>query len=149
MQSWSHDQSFSCHWTHTDSPGQLTNDIKDGSPSYYLYVKDTKAKVQNSRRTEIYCIFNRLQKEGRLYNRWYHCYKCCHPLIEGFSVYLNNSLGCKSYKNWSIVTNIGYVFHGSNHSLYTKNCEHMLDTFYRAVSKSWIFFFAITSVKIG
>ena len=28
------------------------------------------------------------------------------------------------------------VFHGSNPSLYIKNCERMLDTFYRATSKS-------------
>ena len=56
------------------------------------------------------------------------------------SVCLNICLGCKSCKNWS-VTKIGYVFHGSNLHMYTKNCEHILDTFCRATSKPRMFVF--------
>ena len=52
------------------------------------------------------------------------------------SLCLNICLCCKSCKNLSIVTKIGYFFHGSNLSLYTKNCERMFDIFYRAASKS-------------
>ena len=44
------------------------------------------------------------------------------------SVCLNISLGCKSCKNWSIVTKNEYVIYECNLSLYTKNCDCMLDT---------------------
>ena len=62
------------------------------------------------------------------------------------SVSLNICLGCKSCKNLSIVTKITYVFHGCNLSLFTKNCERMLDTFYKATSKSWIFVSLMTQL---
>ena len=81
-----------------------------------------------------------------------YCYRSA-PLLKVLPsdnlkfVCLNTCLGCKSCKNWSIVTKIGYVFYGSNLSLYTKNCESMIDTFYRATSKSWIFVWAVSHVK--
>ena len=55
------------------------------------------------------------------------------------SVSQNICLGYKSRTNWSIIRKFGYVFAVSSLSLCTKNCDYMLDTFYRDISKSWIF----------
>ena len=68
---------------------------------------------------------------------WY--FKAC------LSVLLNICFGYKSRKNLSNVTNLGYLFHISNLRSYTKNCDLMLNTFYRGPSKYfWIFFYAVT-----
>ena len=52
------------------------------------------------------------------------------------SVALSTCLGYKSSKNQSILMEFGYVFAVTNFCLYTKNCDNMLDTFYRDTSKS-------------
>ena len=41
----------------------------------------------------------------------------------------NIYLGYKSGNNWSVFTKIGYVFAVSNISLYTKNCDGILNAF--------------------
>ena len=47
-------------------------------------------------------------------------------------------LGHYSSKNLFNVKNFGYVFHVCNLSSYIKNCDPMLDTFYRAAPKSFL-----------
>ena len=58
-------------------------------------------------------------------------------IIRLFKAYLSvwKFLGHKLRKNLSILTNFGYVFHVNNLRSYTKNCNRMIDTFYRATSK--------------
>ena len=54
-------------------------------------------------------------------------FKVC--LSAGLSIYL----GYKSSENLSILTNFEYVFAVGNFTLCTKNCDHILGTFYKAI----------------
>ena len=54
------------------------------------------------------------------------------------SVHLNVCLGHKSCKNLSNDMKLVYIFPLNNLCSNTKNCVWMLDTFYRAISKSFL-----------
>ena len=53
-------------------------------------------------------------------------------------LYLNIYLGLKSRKKSSNITKLAFVFHVNDLCSYTKNCDRILDTFYTAISKSFL-----------
>ena len=62
---------------------------------------------------------------------------------------LNICLSYKSRKYWSILTKFEYFFAINNINLCTGNCCHMLDTFYRVITKCWIFVFIYILLSIS
>ena len=80
-----------------------------------------------------------------LFSRW-SCQYFRYPTFS-LSVRLTMFLGHKWRKIWSNVMNLENVFQINKLRSYTKNCHRMLDTFYRVISKSFLYLSSAITFK--